>query len=110
MGGQVIRLVLREQLGHDGEIAAPEPGRNCAADELQALSQAMLRCYLREDFRGFDAGLRRVMRLAPELGLSGLGRVSADVRHCLYRRDGTALAATWGRLSRLLEQALMRRP
>lgn len=109
MGGQIIRLVLRERLARDGSTAPVAVRHSCAADELQALSQAMLRCYLREDFRGFDAGLRRVTRLAPELGLSGLGRVSADVRHCLCQRDATALAATWGRLSRLLDQALLRR-
>lgn len=108
-GGEIIRLRVRERLLPDPVWAGPaEIVRNAFPDgyeELQALARALLRCWLREDFRGFDAGLRRVMRLAPDLGLPLIARVAADVRHCLQLRDATALSSTWARLSRLLDQA-----
>lgn len=108
---QVVRLRLTERLravGRKGQAAAQPVGQPGARDELQALAQTMLRCYLRGDFRAFDAGLRRVMRLAPGLGLPLLGEVAGDVRHCLIARDSTALSATWARLLRLTDQALLR--
>jgi hypothetical protein len=111
VGGEIIRLRMRERLLPDPVWVGPaEIMRNAFPDgfeELQALARAMLRCWLREDFRGFDAGLRRVMRLAPDLGLPLIARVAADVRRCLHKKDSTALASTWARLSRLLDQAVL---
>ena len=110
--GEIIRLRMRERLvpdtllaGRGESIFGVSPGHH---EELNALAQSMLRCWLREDFRGLDAGLRRVLRLSAELGLPLLGRVSLDVRHCLHLEEATALSATWARLVRLLEQAAAR--
>ena len=50
--------------------------------------------------------LRRLQRMAENLGLVSLGLVAADVRHCLDSSDVTAFAAVWARLLRIAERSL----
>lgn len=50
--------------------------------------------------------LRRLRRMAENLGLTSLGAVSDDVRICLERSDNTAFAAVWARLLRVAERSI----
>jgi hypothetical protein len=50
--------------------------------------------------------LRRLERMAQQLGLVSLGNVAADVRGCLEVGDLTAFAAVWARLIRVAETSL----
>lgn len=50
--------------------------------------------------------LRRLQRMAENLGMVSLGLVAADVRACLESSDSTAFAAVWARLLRIAERSL----
>jgi len=50
--------------------------------------------------------LRRLQRMAENLGMVSLGMVAADVRACIDSADSTAFAAVWARLLRIAERSL----
>ncbi len=50
--------------------------------------------------------LRRLQRMAEQLGMESLGAVAADLRHCLDIGDATAFSAVWARLLRVAERSL----
>jgi len=50
--------------------------------------------------------LRRLERMAVQLGLVSLGAVSNDARSCLEGADPTAFSAVWARLVRVAEGSL----
>ncbi|HCZ00934.1 MAG: hypothetical protein A3D16_04430 [Rhodobacterales bacterium RIFCSPHIGHO2_02_FULL_62_130] len=50
--------------------------------------------------------LRRLQRMAENLGMVSLGMVAADVRACIVSADSTAFAAVWARLLRIAERSL----
>lgn len=50
--------------------------------------------------------LRRLQRMAENLGMVSLGLVAADVRICMDSSDSTAFAAVWARLLRIAERSL----
>jgi hypothetical protein len=50
--------------------------------------------------------LRRLQRMAENLGMVSLGLVAADVRACIDTSDSTAFAAVWARLLRIAERSL----
>ncbi len=50
--------------------------------------------------------LRRLQRMAENLGMVSLGLVAGDARACLDRADTTAFAAVWARLVRVAERSL----
>ena len=50
--------------------------------------------------------LRRLQRMAENLGMVSLGVVAGDLRICLDRSDATAFAAVWARLLRIAERSL----
>jgi hypothetical protein len=50
--------------------------------------------------------LRRLQRMAENLGMVSLGLVASDVRACLDRGDSTAFSAVWARLIRIAERSL----
>ncbi|KAF0170697.1 MAG: hypothetical protein FD162_3415 [Rhodobacteraceae bacterium] len=50
--------------------------------------------------------LRRLQRLAENLGMVSLGVVAGDLRVCMERSDPTAFAAVWARLLRIAERSL----
>ena len=50
--------------------------------------------------------LRRLQRMAEQLGLVSLGQVAGDVRLCLDKADPTAFTAVWARLMRVAECSL----
>jgi hypothetical protein len=50
--------------------------------------------------------LRRLARMAENLGMLSLAQVSGDVSLCLKSEDATAFAAVWARLLRIAERQL----
>lgn len=50
--------------------------------------------------------LRRLQRMAENLGMVSLGMVAADVRACIVSADSTAFSAVWARLLRIAERSL----
>jgi hypothetical protein len=50
--------------------------------------------------------LRRLGRMADNLGMVSLAAVSADLTMCLEREDSTAFTAVWARMLRIAEQSL----
>ena len=50
--------------------------------------------------------LRKLQRMAENLGMISLGLVSQDARTCLERCDSTAFSAVWARLLRVAERSL----
>lgn len=76
-----------------------------AMQELGGVHAELRGQYAARDLDGFARNLRRLRRIAEHLGLTTVARIAGDVIECLDRGDPTALAATWGRLSRSAEQA-----
>lgn len=50
--------------------------------------------------------LRRLQRMADNLGMVSLGAAAGDLRACLACNDPTAFAAVWARLLRIAELSL----
>jgi hypothetical protein len=50
--------------------------------------------------------LRRLGRMAENLGMVSLASVSNDLSACLEREDPTAFAAVWARMLRIAERSL----
>lgn len=59
-----------------------------------------------QDLGDMGRQLRRVERMAEQLGLVSYARVAADARLLLERGDGVAFAAVWARLLRVAERSL----
>ena len=51
--------------------------------------------------------LRRLQKMAENLGMISLGAVSGDARICLDSGDSTAFSAVWARLMRIAERSLV---
>ena len=58
------------------------------------------------DLGDLSRQLRRVEKMAEQLGLVSYVRVAADARALLDRGDGVAFAAVWARLLRVAERSL----
>lgn len=58
------------------------------------------------DLGDLSRKLRRVEKMAEQLGLVSYATVAADARSLLERGDGTAFAAVWSRLLRVAERTL----
>lgn len=54
--------------------------------------------------------LRRLGRMADNLGMVSLASVAADLAICLTRQDATAFAAVWARMLRVAERSLSVEP
>jgi hypothetical protein len=59
-----------------------------------------------QDLRDLSRQIRRLQRLAEDLGLITLAQVAGDSRTCLDRADSTAFSAVWARLLRVAERSL----
>ena len=77
-----------------------------AMTELIVVREDLGAQYMARDHEGFARNLRRLRRIADHLGLSSLVCVAEDVATCLERGDEIAIAATWARFVRTIEQAL----
>ncbi|NBZ88099.1 hypothetical protein [Stagnihabitans tardus] len=58
------------------------------------------------DLEDLGRKLRRLQRMAENIGMISLGAVAGDVRDCLEGADPTAFAAVWARLLRVAERSL----
>lgn len=78
-----------------------------ALQELAFSHRELSRFYRSRDMEGFTRRLRALERVAGHLGLTLIVRVSGDVMAALEVGDATAVAATWARLSRSIDQVVL---
>lgn len=115
-GENVVPLTIRERVRQDAEpiatiyrnlgTSSAEQVVTRALGEL-ALTMASLAAQVRErDLQDLSRQLRRLQRMAENLGMISLGVVAGDVRDCLMRGDVTAFASVWARLVRVAERSL----
>jgi hypothetical protein len=113
--GQVLALQPVEHVRHDSApialiyrnmgTAAAEEVVSRALAEL-ALTLAALGDSGGADRRDAGRGLRRIGRMAAQLGLVSLAQVAAETEAVLLSGDATATAALWGRLVRVAAVSL----
>ncbi len=116
----VLALEPKERLRQDAEpIAAiyrslgAQAGEHVVARALAELAhvaaevagQVRLR-----DLEPLPRNLRRLQRLAENMGLVSLAQIALDAHICLAADDGTAFAAVWARLQRVAERSFAMGP
>jgi len=112
----VVALQPKERVRQDAEPIATiyrNLGTSSAEQVVtRALGElALTMSGLATQVRARDMGdllrqLRRLQRMAENLGMVSLGVVAGDLRICLDRSDATAFAAVWARLLRIAERSL----
>lgn len=115
-GLNVFVLQPKDRIRHDaGPIATIYRNLDTgAADQVVtralgelALTMAGLADRVRErELDDLSRQLRRLQRMAENLGLVTLSDVCHALRDCLERSDSTAFAAVWARLLRVAERSL----
>lgn len=115
-GLNVVVLQPKDRIRHDaGPIATIYRNLDTgAADQVVtralgelALTMAGLADRVRErDLADLSRQLRRLQRMAENLGMVTLSDVCLAVRDCLDRGESTAFAAVWARLLRVAERSL----
>lgn len=116
MAENVFVLMHKERVRQDAEAIATmyrnlgtvsaEQVVTRALGEL-ALTMAGLSAQVRShEMHDVVRQLRRLQRLAENLGMTSLGLVAGDVRTCFDRGDSTGFAAVWARLLRIAERSL----
>jgi hypothetical protein len=116
MTGKVLAFRPKERVRQDSEpIALMYRNMGTSAAEqvvTRALAElAMAMSGLSDRVRARDMSdlgrqLRRLQRMAEQLGLVSLGHVAGDVRQCLEKGDSTAFSAVWARMLRVAECSL----
>lgn len=112
----VTALRPRERIRQDGEAIAvlyrnlgtstAEQMVTRALGEL-ALAMAGIAAQVKaHQLADLSRQLKRLQRMAENLGMISLSSVSQDARTCLERCDSTAFAAVWARLLRVAERSL----
>ena len=112
----VTVLRPRERVRQDGEAiaviyrnlgtSAAEQMVTRALGEL-ALAMAGIAAQVKaQQLADLARQLKRLQRMAENLGMISLGLVSQDARACLERCDSTAFSAVWARLLRVAERSL----
>lgn len=115
--GQVLALRPVEHVRHDSApIALIYRNMGTAAAE-EVVSRALAELALAlaglgdpvpgADVREAARGLRRIARMAGQLGLVSVAQVAEDARMVLECGDATAVAAVWSRLLRVAELSLV---
>lgn len=112
----VTALHPAERVRQDGEaIAAIYRNLGTAAAEQMvtralgelALAMAGLAAQVRaQELADLSRQLKRLQRMAENLGMLSLSTVAQDTRICLDRCDSTAFSAVWARLLRVAERSL----
>jgi hypothetical protein len=113
---EVTVLRVRERVRQDGEAiaviyrnlgtATAEQMVTRALGEL-ALAMAGIAAQVKgHQLTDLARQLKKLQRMAENLGMVSLGVVAADARACLERCDSTAFAAVWARLMRVAERSL----
>ncbi|WP_189411503.1 hypothetical protein [Neogemmobacter tilapiae] len=74
--------------------------------ELALTTAHMAARVVAHDLGDLARQLRRVERMAEQLGLVSFASVAGDARQMLARGDATAFAAIWARLLRVAERTL----
>jgi hypothetical protein len=77
-----------------------------ALDEIDDRLRASDRASAAGDFRAAAKALRQIVPIAGAVGLSGIARVATMSAGTAEAGDGTALAATQSRISRLTDAAV----
>ncbi|MCB6179816.1 hypothetical protein LHP98_16975 [Rhodobacter sp. Har01] len=113
---EVTALRVRERVRQDGEaIAVIYRNLGTAAAEqmvARALGElALAMAGIAAQVKGHQLAdlarqLKKLQRMAENLGMVSLGVVASDARACLERCDSTAFAAVWARLLRVAERSL----
>lgn len=114
--GLIVALRPKERVRQDSEpialmyrnmgTSAAEQVVSRAFSEL-AITMAGLVAQVRAgDCTDLAKRMRRLQRMAEQLGLVSLGQVAVDMRLCLDGSDDTAFAAVWARLVRVAESSL----
>ena len=114
--GNVFVLLPKDRIRHDAgpistiyrnlDTASADQVVTRALGEL-ALSMAGLADQVRaRDLSDLGRQLRRLQRMAENLGMVSFASVCGDVRTCLDLGDVTAFAAVWARLLRVAERSL----
>lgn len=112
----VTILRPRERIRQDGEAiaviyrnlgtSAAEQMVTRALGEL-ALAMAGIAAQVKaQQLADLSRQLKKLQRMAENLGMISLGLVSMDARLCLDRCDATAFSAVWSRLLRVAERSL----
>lgn len=112
----VTILRPRERVRQDGEAiaviyrnlgtSAAEQMVTRALGEL-ALAMAGIAAQVKaQQLADLSRQLKKLQRMAENLGMISLGLVAQDVRICLDRADPTAFTAVWARLLRVAERSL----
>ena len=112
----VVALQPKDRLRQDGEaIAAIYRNLGTATAEQMvtralaelALTMAGIAAQLRgHELADLSRQLRRLQRMAENLGMVSLGQVAGNARDCLDKSDPTAFAAVCARLMRVAERSL----
>ncbi|MDZ7904515.1 MAG: hypothetical protein U5N55_01065 [Cypionkella sp.] len=88
---------------------SPTAAQQVVASALAELAQMMATVGERiaaHDLRDLQRSLRQLQRMAQNLGLITLAKVSGDLSLCLQHSDATAFAAVWARLLRVVDCTL----
>lgn len=112
----VVVLRLKDKIRHDAgpistiyrnlDTASADQVVTRALGEL-ALSMAGLADQVRgQDLGDLDRKVRRLQRMADNLGMLSFAQVCTDVRECLGGGDATAFSAVWARLLRVAERSM----
>ena len=106
--GEAVRLdpdrlgALYRQLG---ATAAEDVVCRAVEDLALRLSQTEEHWH-RQDWAGLRKGVRSVIAIADQVGMTALARVAGDVTRAIDRNDAVATAATLARLLRVGERSL----
>lgn len=77
-----------------------------ALGEVAQMMAVMAQRIAAHDMGDLQRSLRRLQRMAQNLGLVTLAMVAGDLGQCLQRQDATAFAAVWARLLRIVDCTL----
>ena len=120
MMGKVVALRPVERVRQDSEpialmyrnmgTATAEQVVGRALGELSLLMTGLSQLVAADNRTDLGRQLRRLQRMAEQLGLVSLGQVAGDIRICLETGDNTAFEAVWARLIRVAEGSLLAQP
>lgn len=116
MGEKIVALRPKEHVRQDSEPIAEiyrtlgtvsaEQVVTRALGELTLAMAGLARQVRQRDLGDIDRQLRRLQRMADQLGLVSLCAVAGDARICHGCADATGFAAVWARLLRVAERSL----
>lgn len=78
-----------------------------ALGELALTMSGIAECVQARELQDISRQLRRLQRMAEQLGLLTMSQVAGDLRTCLEGSDSTAFSAVWARLIRVTEISLL---